>query len=831
MAQGAGSSAEFCPANFTGLNGTVPPSSYFHTIDCVCNPTATNSCGVVSPNPISTNSCPAPAGFSVGNPILPATAEKLLTKTDFTDASPHGLDFTRTYRTKWGDVLPSAGMGSTWSHRFAVQLTGTGNSKTIQQADGSQSRFTRSSSAAAWVNTDGTDSLLETVSGALYTSAQDDSKLQFNAAGKLVSQTARNGWTYTLAYNATNQLATVINQFGRALTFSYDAAGMLSTVSTPDGQQISYQYNSNKVIIYAGYGQNNAQNSIQYLYENPSYPKHLTGIVDENNNRYATYAYDSAGRAISSEHAGGAERYQVSYGSNATTAALNTSATITDPLGTARSYSYSNTAGKLAVTGANITTNGQMPGSDAASRVQNSAGLIDSETDYLGVQTMHTWDMSRRLPLATTVAANTPAAQTTTTAWHPTLRLPVSVAESGRVSTYTYDAAGNKLSQTVTDTATNTATGQSQVTHWQYNSQGLVSSETAPNGATTQYGYDAAGNLASLRNALGHTSSYSHDGAGRVTSEVAPNGLTTAYSYDSRGRLLGMNQGGMLSSYSYTPSGQIASSVQPNGHQVVYSYDAAQRLVGAQDNRGNRISYQLDAMGNRVGEQMQDANNQLALATQRSINNLNRVAGLTVGVNTSSTSSQTGYDANGQAIQSTDALNQTTKTTLDALRRPIATTLPDNASASVAYNQLSQITAATDPKGVTTSYVKNAWGDILQETSPDSGTTSYSRDVMGNALSKTDARGQTTSYAYDALNRVTHITSADGKVQSFAYDTGSLFGSGAQIGYLSSITDASGSTRYERDLFGRILKKTQVVNDNPNSPTTLVVSYAYTNAG
>jgi uncharacterized protein RhaS with RHS repeats len=40
-------------------------------------------------------------------------------------------------------------------------------------------------------------------------------------------------------------------------------------------------------------------------------PRHITaGIVDEDDNRYATFAYDSTGRAISSQHAGGADLVQ-----------------------------------------------------------------------------------------------------------------------------------------------------------------------------------------------------------------------------------------------------------------------------------------------------------------------------------------------------------------------------------------------------------------------------------------------------------------------------------------------------------------------------------------
>jgi YD repeat-containing protein len=137
----------------------------------------------------------------------------------------------------------------------------------------------------------------------------------------------------------------------------------------------------------------------------------------------------------------------VSYGADSAAGSLNASATIIDPLGTARNYTYSNTAGSLAVTGANQVSNRLMPGRDAASRVQNTAGLIDRETDYLGVQTMYTWDINRKLPLSTTRAAGLPEAQTTTTTWHATLRLPLTVTEAGRLTSYTYDAVGNRLSQ------------------------------------------------------------------------------------------------------------------------------------------------------------------------------------------------------------------------------------------------------------------------------------------------------------------------------------------------------------------------------------------------
>jgi YD repeat-containing protein len=271
---------------------------------------------VPRPEPPCLNQCcsatPESAGFLTSNPILPATGEKIKLQSDYTDNAPHGLDFTRTYRTAWGDVTPNSGMGSNWNHRFGMQLVNGSDSlsKTVQMPDGSQRRFTRTATTLPWVNTDGTDQLIENAAGFLFTSAQNDDKWQFNTLGKPVTLTQRNGWAYQLAYNPSGQLATVTNKFGRQLALTYNASGLVSGITTPDGQAISYQYNSTPSIIYAGYGTVSVPNSsaVQYLYENPSFPKALTGMVDENRVRSATYAYDAQGRAVSSELAGGADR-------------------------------------------------------------------------------------------------------------------------------------------------------------------------------------------------------------------------------------------------------------------------------------------------------------------------------------------------------------------------------------------------------------------------------------------------------------------------------------------------------------------------------------------
>ncbi|WP_228778464.1 MULTISPECIES: LamG domain-containing protein [unclassified Polaromonas] len=157
---------------------------------------------------------------------------------------------------------------------------------------------------------------------------------------------------------------------------------------------------------------------------------------------------------------------------------------MTDPLGTQRTYTYGTAKGQLAVTGADKP--GGTGNVSAASRVQDTHGFVTQETDFLGINTMYTWDINRRLPLTVTRAAALPEVQTTTTQWHATYRLPVLVTEAGKTTAYTYDNAGRMLTRSLTDTATNVT----RTDTWTYNAQGQIATVTPPSGAVAStYGY------------------------------------------------------------------------------------------------------------------------------------------------------------------------------------------------------------------------------------------------------------------------------------------------------------------------------------------------------
>jgi len=759
------------------------------------------------------------SGQRLGNPIVPGTGEKVQDITDWQDAGAHGLHWSRHYRSQ-GNV--ASGLGGGWSHRYAAQVSNGLLERSVWLGDGGKADFQRPNTGTPWQASNGIDSLQETAQGVLYTRGSDQSRWQLGLDGQLQSITQRNGWTMSLGYSG-GRLASITNAFGRSLRLAHDAQGRLSKVIAPDGQTMDYGYDSQSRLVSMSYsdgGGNGAGANVQtYHYEDPRWADALTGIA-ENHQRVASYSYDAQGRAVSTRHAAGADSYTLQYGAEGTAsgelvpmhgidpAIYRVTVQATDPLGNPQTWTYQGGDGQIRLLGAGAG----YAGGQIASRSFGAQTLAASETDFLGNTTLYTWDATRRLKTGETRAAGRPEAQTEQTEWHPTLRLPEKITEAGRTTAYTYDAWGNKLTETVTDLAT----GEARTWRWTWDTRQLLATHTEPGGGVWTYTQGAQGLPVRIVNPLGHATGYAYDDGGRVIRIERPGLAAQVNRYDARGRLTAQSTASGDTRYGWSATGQLASITEPQGYKVSYQYDAAQRLIAAADNRGNSVQYTLDAAGNRVREEIRDGSGAIAQVTSRAINSLNQVSAVTGAAGTT----QIGYDANGQPISETDPLNQSTRQTLDGLGRVTATTFPDNARATQSWNALDALTQATDPKGVATVYVRNAFGEVMRETSPDAGTTVYTRDANGRVLTRTDALGVVTRITRDALGRPVQITRGASHQTHYRWDS-------ERPGYLAQMDDASGSTVYQRDSEGRVTQKTQRVNDNPDSPSSFKTSYAY----
>jgi RHS repeat-associated protein len=117
-------------------------------------------------------------------------------------------------------------------------------------------------------------------------------------------------------------------------------------------------------------------------------------------------------------------------------------------------------------------------------------------------------------------------------------------------------------------------------------------------GTTTayEYGYDAAGRLAEVKENDSVTATYTYDANGnRLT---AP-GLTTEPVYDDQDRLLSYGD----ATYTYTANGELRTKTE-GGETTTYHYDVLGNLVGVDLPDGTRIDYIIDGQNRRASKKL-----------------------------------------------------------------------------------------------------------------------------------------------------------------------------------------------------------------------------------
>jgi YD repeat-containing protein len=608
---------------------------------------------------------------SVGNPINPGVGNKFDRSDDYAENSKYGkLSFERIYNSKSLYTLQNIGWG--WTHNFSAHqaISPSGKSITMARYDGKI--FVFKYVGSSWLpDTDISDRLDELKDSASvrigwrYTTA-DNSIETYNVTGQLTSIVDRTGLTQTLTYSdastpvaiapTTGLLIRVTDIFGRQLNFTYDSSSRISNLTDPAGGLYKYAYDANNNLASVTYPD---ANSKIYLYENTGFPHALTGITDENALRYATYGYDTQGRATSTEHAGGVERVSLVYNADGST-------TVTDALNTPRTYNFQTILG--VVKGAGQSQPGGSGCSAASSNIAYDAnGNVASRTDFNGTKSCYAYDLNRNLETvrieglpgtadcaaSLTAASLTAPARKITTSWHASYRLPLQIAEPKKLTTYNYDPAGNALTQSeqattdVTGTAGLTPLVQGSPRTWTYtyNNLGQVLTADGPRSDVvdkTTYTYYPAtdanlgnrGNLYTVTNALSQVTTLSnYDANGRVGTITAPSTLVTNLAYYPRGWLktLTLSYGTYVETtqYTYYPTGLLQTVTQPDNSVLTYGYDAAHRLTSVTDSLGNKVSYTLDNAGNRLNEQAADIDNILRRNITRVYDALNRLQTVT----------------------------------------------------------------------------------------------------------------------------------------------------------------------------------------------------------
>jgi len=310
--------------------------------------------------------------------------------------------------------------------------------------------------------------------------------------------------------------------------------------------------------------------------------------------------------------------------------------------------------------------------------------------------------------------------------------------------TYTLNGAGSPL--TTTDAKGNRSSmvydGFGRRTRWTFPSPSTPGQSNSSD--YEQYGYDARGNLTSIRRRDGQVISYTPDALDRITLKNVPGTSQDVYhGYDLRGLQL------------------FARFGSTSGQGVTNAYDGFGRKISSTNTMGGvsrQLSYQYDRDGNRTRMTWPDSN--YVQYTYDGRNRMDRV-GLNNDFSGVELIGDYAYDALGR--RASIGRGNPTSTSygydgisrLESLTQNVSGTAQD-LTLSFSYNPASQVTTRSftnDAYGWAAPNATRAYSvnGLNQYTAV--GGTSYSYDARGN-LTGDGAR----TFTYDIENRLTQVT-------------------------------------------------------------------------
>ena len=298
-----------------------------------------------------------------------AVGNKHQAEVDYFSAVSPDLSFVRFYNS----------FNGYWRHTYSHRLILTTNSIRLIQADGRERLFTLSGiTATPEVDERGK---LELIGDRWVYSNNLQETYQFDSQGRLVEIRTPNARSVSLVYSADNVVVT--SEAGEQLIFTQDIKYQPLTLSA-QGLEVDYSYDGNWRLLGVQKNRAGSITNRSFLYENQMYPRFLTGIIDENGERYATWTYDASGRVVSSSHADGADHTRVAYNADGSTS-------VTNSLGKVTNYQYQIVNGVKKV----VAIEGEPSPNCASSNstfTYDDRGLLKTKTDNKGIVT--TYDLS-----------------------------------------------------------------------------------------------------------------------------------------------------------------------------------------------------------------------------------------------------------------------------------------------------------------------------------------------------------------------------------------------------------------------------------------------------
>ena len=389
---------------------------------------------------------------------------------------------------------------------------------------------------------DKNDRLIATIDPEGHTTGQS-----YDDAGNTTAKTDGRSITTTYKYDQYNRLTQVINAKSEVTGYTYDLNGNKLNQTDGNGNTTTYEYNAaNKVTRKIDQG---GRLGVQgkYTYLDPKTEKYTYNTdgsirdMTDRNGQQTLYTYDIHGRLISK--AIGSNVISYTYDNN------GNQLTVTDSTGTiTRTYDEQNRVLTKSVPGFETTT-------FTYDKSEGNGLYSETTEDFKNNLTERIFDKAGRL---------------------------YKVTADGKTTTYEYNENGSRKSVKYDDGA------KEEYTYFKDGLNKTLVNKKADGSIIDSYSYtyDRAHNQTSKTDSKGVTN-YEYDSLNRLEKTVEPNGRTTSYTFDKAGnRLTETVMSGATSvttTYTYNEQNRLVSTVKQSGSQTAtdkYMYD----------NNGNTIS-------------------------------------------------------------------------------------------------------------------------------------------------------------------------------------------------------------------------------------------------
>jgi RHS repeat-associated protein len=366
----------------------------------------------------------------------------------------------------------------------------------------------------------------------------------YNADGLLQQEPFADGTSLSYVYDSRGNLLKATDTSGNVTTFDYTDprnSDFLTRVTYPDGTFLQF---TNNVVGQRKQSVDQTGFTVNYVYDDLG---RLSELTDGNNNLLVQYTYDVADNLIQKDNGNGT-RTKYTYDADNNVLSITNLRPDHVTVNSFDEYTY-----------------------DALGNV-----LTDTNQDGLWV---YTYDAGGQL---------------THTVFTPNSANPDGL--TAQDLQYVYDAAGNRMSETVNGAIT---------TYVSNNVNEYTSSTTAGVG-TTAYQYDADGNLISQTDASGIVTTRSFNQLNQLTAVKGP-GLTASDAYNPQGELISATVNGTTTNYQIDPTG-LGNVVATLSGEGVYNDNGGLTahfiyglgLVSQVATSGSGNYYDFDVTGNTI---------------------------------------------------------------------------------------------------------------------------------------------------------------------------------------------------------------------------------------